>query len=197
MKIADLSAKQQTLHQSIQNISSTTDAINQMETNSDLPSTSPGSALDIVDELADRDCRKYNIVVYNFTEVNDRKADIESFKTLSNSVFKLDIGILKAVRLGPKISNKQRPLLLTLEDIDDKIYLLAHSHFLRKNEQYNEIYIAPDRTKLERVKHKKAVDELKQRRAKGESGLVIRNGIVTSRNNLKQGSVVQNTTQSS
>ena len=120
-----------------------------MEINSDLPSTSPGSALDIVDKMADRDRRKYNIAVYNFTEGNDRKSDIESFKTLSNSVFKLDISILKAVRLGPKISNKQRPLLLTLEDIDDKIYLLAHPHFLRKNEQYNKIYIAPDRTKLE------------------------------------------------
>ena len=66
MKIADLSAKQQTLHQRIQNISSTTDAINQMETDSDLASTSPGSALDIVVEMADRDHRKYNIVVYNF-----------------------------------------------------------------------------------------------------------------------------------
>ena len=71
LKIADLSAKQQTLHHSIQNISSTTDAINQMETSSDLPSTSPGSALDIVDEMADRDCRKHNIVVYNFTEGNN------------------------------------------------------------------------------------------------------------------------------
>ena len=109
----------------------------------------------------------------------------------------MDISILKAVRLGPKISNKQMPLLLTLEDIDGKIYLLAHSHFLRKNEQYNKIYIAPDRTKLERVKHKKAVDELKQRRVKGESGLIIQNGIVASHNNLKQGSVVQNTIQSS
>ena len=120
LKIADLSAKQQTLHQSIQNISSTTDAINQMETNSDLLSTSSRSALDIVDEMADRDRRKHNIVVYNFTEGNDQKADIESFKTLSNSVFKMDISILKAVRLGPKISNKQMPLLLMLEDIDGK-----------------------------------------------------------------------------
>jgi len=97
-----------------------------MDTNSHLPSTSSGSALDIVDELADR---KHHIVVYNFKEGNDRKAVIKSFKTLSNTVFKLDVSISKAVRVGPKISNKQRPLLLVLEDIDDKIYLLSHSHF--------------------------------------------------------------------
>jgi len=76
-------AKQQTLQQSIHSISSITDSINQMDTNSHLPSTPSGSALDIVDEMADRDRRKHNIVVYNFTEGNDRKADIESFKTLS------------------------------------------------------------------------------------------------------------------
>jgi len=76
LKIADLSAKQQILQQSIQNISSITDSINQKDTNSHLPSTSSGSALNIVDEMADRDRRKHNIVVYNFTEGNDRKADI-------------------------------------------------------------------------------------------------------------------------
>jgi len=43
------------------------------------------------------------------------------------------------------------------------------------------VYIVPDRTKLECNKHKKAVDELQQRRAKGESCLIICNGIVTVR----------------
>jgi len=43
------------------------------------------------------------------------------------------------------------------------------------------MYIVPDRTKLEHTKNKKAVDELRQRRAKGEPGLIICNGIVTVR----------------
>ena len=73
-----------------------------------------------MDEMADRDRRKHNIIVYNLTEYNDCKADIETFKALSDNTFKLDIGITKAIRLGPKIPNKQRPLLLMLEDIDDK-----------------------------------------------------------------------------
>ena len=126
--------------------------------------TAPGmtNSLDIVDEMADRDRRRCNLVVYNFGESDDRKKDIESFQGLCKDVFKLDVKITKAVRLGPKIPNKQRPLLLTLENIDDKNYLLSHSHFLRKSE----IYIAPDRTKLERAKHKKLVEELKERRSK-------------------------------
>ena len=117
----------------------------------------PGMAnsLDIVDEMADRDRRRCNLVVYNFTESDDRKKD----QGLCKDVFKLDVKITKAVRLGPKIPNKQRPLLLTVQNIDDKNYLLSYSHFLRKSE----IYIAPDRTKLERAKHKKLVEELKER----------------------------------
>ena len=144
-------------------------------------SASSNAALSIVDELTDRERREKNIVVYNLTECSDRKTDIETFKALSNNVFKLDVNIAKAIRLGPKIANKQRPLLLTFEDIYDKICLLSHSYFLRRYDQYNRIYFAPDRTQLERVKHKKVVEELKQRRAKGETGLIIRNGTVTNK----------------
>ena len=38
-----------------------------------------------------------------------------------------------------------------------------------------------DRTKFEREKHKKLVAELKERRTKGESGLIIRNGAIVAR----------------
>ena len=92
---------------------------------------------------------------------------------------------------------------MIFEDIDDKSYLISRSHFLRRYDQYNKVYIVPDRTKLERTKHKKAVDELRQRRAKGESGLIIRNGIVVARqarpsNNAGSSeSDVQNENQSS
>jgi len=39
---------------------------------------------------------------------------------------------------------------------------------LKRHEQYNSIYIVPDRTKLERIKHKRVVEELKRRKANGE-----------------------------
>ena len=52
---------------------------------------------------------------------NDRKTDIKTFRALSSDVFKLDVNITKPITLGPKITSKQRPLLLTLEDINDKI----------------------------------------------------------------------------
>ena len=70
---------------------------------------------------------------------------------------------------------------LTFEDVGDKIYLLSHSHFLKHHEQYNKVYLVPDRTKLERTKHKRVVEELKRRKANGETNLLIHNGVITER----------------
>ena len=186
-KIADLTIKQQTLHNSVQSISSkfVESAVN-MDTGAPAQSITQGAgpssnALDIIDEMADRDRRKNNIVAYNFPESTDRNVDIQSFKALSDTVFKLDLDVTKAIRLGPKIPNKHRPLLLTVEDVDDKTFMLSHSHFLKRHEQYNKVYLVPDRTRLERAKHKRVVDELKQRKANGETNLIIRNGIISQR----------------
>jgi len=155
-KIANLSAKQQLLQQSVQTISSQiVQSTSHMDTNT-TQNTTARNAFDIVDEMSDRERRKQNMVVYNFPECADRKADIGAFQTLCTAVFKLDINICKAICLDSKNANKQRPLLLTFEDMmDDKNYLLSHSHFLRRHDQYSKVYIVPDRTRLERTKHKK------------------------------------------
>ena len=44
--------------------------------------------------MANRDRRKNNIVLYNFAELADRNAGIEA---LSNTVFKLDLDLVKAI----------------------------------------------------------------------------------------------------
>ena len=72
-----------------------------MET--DLPLSTPvtsSSAFDVIDEMADRDRRKNNIVVYKFPESADRKTDIKSFKACCNTVFKSDVDLSKAICLS-------------------------------------------------------------------------------------------------
>ena len=136
-----------------------------------LPSVSPSiTALSIADELADRERRKNNIIVYNFTETSDHQTDKDSFVNFCSSVFNCNVKISKVLRLGKKIANKHRPLLLGFEHYDDKVLILSHAHLLRHNDQYSDVFIVPDRTKFEREKHKKLVAELKERRTKGESG---------------------------
>ena len=53
--------------------------------------------------------------------------------------------------------------------------MLSHSHFLKRHEHYNKV---SDRTRLERAKHKRVGNELKQRKANGETNLIIRNGVI-------------------
>ena len=147
-----------------------------------LPSVSPSiTALSIADELADRERRKNNIIVYNFTETSDHQTDKDSFVNFCSFVFNCNVKISKVLRLGKKIANKHRPLLLGFEHYDVKVSILSHAHLLRHNDQYSDVFIVPDRTKFEREKHKKLVAELKERRTKGESGLIIRNGAIVAR----------------
>ena len=146
------------------------------EPRSVLPSVSPSvTALSIADELADRERRKNNIIVYNFPEASDHQSDKDSFVNFSTSVFNCNVAF------GEKVVNKHRPLFLGLERYDETGLILSRTHLLRHNDQYSDVFIAPDRTKFEREKHKKLVTELKERRSRGESGLIIRNGAVVAR----------------
>ena len=89
-----------TLQQNIQNILLLLPILytTQTETNSSLPVSSSGGALDIADEMADRDRRKHNILAYYLTEGNDRKTHIILFEALSSDVFKLDVNIINWVQ---------------------------------------------------------------------------------------------------
>ena len=129
-----------------------------------LPSS---AAMSIADELADRERRKNNIIVYNFPEASDHQSDKDSFADFCNSVFKHNGNVNRMLRLGKKVPNKHRPLLLGFENYEHKGLLLSRAHLLRHSDQYNDVFIAPDRTKFEREKYRKLVVELKERRSIG------------------------------
>jgi len=191
-KVTSLSVQNQSLQQSVESIVSKFSSMCSMETSSDSDGavssnnfyssqSTPSAAQTIVDELADRDRRKHNITVYNFPEGADRQVDKESFQELLNAVFTLKITPSKVIRLGGKTPNKHRPLLLSIDDLDVKASIVSRSHLLRQHDRYKSVFIVPDRTKLEREKHKRVVEELKRRRTNGEKGLIIRNGHIVIR----------------
>ena len=139
------------------------------------------SALNIVNELADREQRKKNLIVYNFPESNDHAADKTAFLKLYSTIFHLDANITKIFHLGKKNDGKHRPLLIGLEHEENKSSILSSSYKLCNHDQYKHVYIVADKTKFERDKHKRLVDELKQRRADGETNMIIRNGSIITR----------------
>ena len=64
---------------------------------------------------------------------------------------------------------------------DYKTTVISHSNLLRRHDLFERIFIAPDQTKFEQEKHAKLLDELRERKAKGESNLIIRNGCIITR----------------
>ena len=120
------------------------------------------------------------MIIYNFPENSDHQADKAEFLKLSKLVFNLDLNITKIICLGKRNDEKRRPLIVGLDSDAAKIEILSQSGKLRWFDQYNEVYIVADKTKYEREKHKKLVNELKSRRSKGEKNLIIQNGNIVA-----------------
>jgi len=83
-------------------------------------------------------------VHYNFSESSDDK---KHFIDLCGTVFKLKVCITSHRRLGRQVENKHRPLLLSLENVNDKEFIASQSYFLRRHEEYKNVYISADMTK--------------------------------------------------
>ena len=104
--------------------------------------------VNILDELADRECRQKNLIIYNFPENSDHQADKAKFLELSKLVFNLDLNVTKIIRLGKRNDEKRRPLLVGLDSDAAKIEILSQSGKLRRFDQYNEVYIVADKMKF-------------------------------------------------
>ena len=147
--------------------------------------TSPNLAVNVIEEYADRDRRKCNLIVFNVPESTDTGwgIDTESFVTICKSALNYDVKPTKVLRLGKK-GAKPRPLLVALESEDIKRHILMNAHHLRFSEQYKGIFISTDMTKSEREQHKILRAELQQRKSRGETNLTIRNGQIIVRRPL-------------
>ena len=63
---------------------------------------------------------------------------------------------------------------------EDKSLLLSQSYLLQGSSQYSDKFVAPDRTKFAREKHKNLVEQLRERHLKAAKDSVICNGVITS-----------------
>ena len=144
-------------------------------------SSSISPTLTILDELADRDRRSKNLILYNLSETSDPQTDKLKVQELFSTVFSLkEVQLNRITCLGKCTDVRARPLLVSFADALIRSTILSQSGRLRNYEQCKNVYISPDRTKLEREKHHKLVTELKRRRSNGEQNLVIRNNAIVT-----------------
>ena len=135
-------------------------------------------AVNVADEISERDKRKCNLIVHNLPEepLDNHHSDADTFLELCRISFDLHINIIKSVRLGQKSNTKTRSLLIKVDNEESQKQILALAPKLRFSETWSRVYIQPDMSPKEREAHKKLYEELKKRKNQGESNLVIRRG---------------------
>ena len=80
-----------------------------------------------------------------------------------------------------KVFGLERLLLITTAMVDSKLNILKSACKLRSIDQYDNVYISPDRTSQERESFRKLRAELKQTKDDGEPNLIIRNGKIVAK----------------
>ena len=153
-----------------------------------------------MDERADIDRRKLNVIVYNMPQHevsgidNEKtawysekkiKADRDEFLRIAQKSLKIDISaadIKQIVRLGIRSDDRCRPLRITLADIGVKRNILSNAKKLNKTKD-RKIFICPDLTPAQREKDLCLRKELQQRKNDGENNLYIHKGEIKKRNN--------------
>ena len=193
VKINELSSQEINLKKQIEGSSS---AISAAKVAMEKPiAQSIDPALRAMEEIADRERRRNNVVIYNLKEGGNYEADKDSVSVLLNSILDCQLNVIKLFHLGPK-SHKDRPLLIGFECKESKTKVLAAAPKLKSSTQFPNVYISHDRTKSEQQHHKALVAELLQRRNRGEQNLVIRNGkIITRRPKPPSSSNMSSTTR--
>ena len=80
--------------------------------------------VNILDELADRERRRKNLIIYNFPENSDYQTNKAKFLELLKW-FNVDLNITKVIRLGKRNGEKPRTLLVGLDNDATKIEILS------------------------------------------------------------------------
>ena len=100
-------------------------------------------------------------------------------------------------RLGKKVENKSRPLLVSLDTPSMRGTLLSKSATLRKSEHWKNVFVSPDLTPKEREANRVLRAELKRRKSAGENNLIIRRGKIVSIRSPETGPSQTNSSTSS
>ena len=167
-------------------ITDTAKALNSISHSAQVPDKVPKNAVGAVEEFSERERRKCNVIVFNLKESTTADADKDSFIELCRTGLKLEVMVTKFFRLGKAAPDKIRPLLITTATVDSKLSILKSAYQLRSIDQYNNVYISPDRSRQERESFRKLRAELKQRKDGGEPNLIIRNGKIVAKHTVPQ-----------
>ena len=145
----------------------------------------------VFDSFVDRERRKMNVVVHNLPEQDGdtlaerMEKDQHLFKDLIKEGMNLIVKPTKAFRVGRKVEDRPRLLIVSLDSVETKMDVLKLASQLRHLTTWKRIYVTPDLSKKEREENKRLREELSMRRQEGEEDLMIRRGRIVKVNSEK------------
>ena len=110
--------------------------------------------------------REYNVIMFNVEEQDEEDPsenyDADTALDIMNSAG-LDAveGEYTTERIGALQNDKNRPLKVKFDFKSTAFDLLAKSKNLKHSEVYGTVFIVPDRSREERIEHRKLVEQLK------------------------------------
>ena len=141
-----------------------------MNSKNDKPACTPdvrSAVLSSLDETADRERRKQNVIVFGLPESANRSDDANSFTTVCSSELNVTIVVNNSYRLGRVGAGKPRPLVVQLGSVQERMSLLRRAKQLRNSADSvaKQMYIRPDLTRMQQAESKKLMDELRLKKA--------------------------------
>lgn len=110
--------------------------------------------------------REFNVVMFNVEEQDEEDLS-ENYDTVVASDIMNSAGLyavegdFTTERIGALDKDKNRPLKVKFDFKSTAFDLLAKAKNLKDNEDYGHVFIAPDRSREERLEHRKLVEQLK------------------------------------
>ncbi|KAL4104941.1 hypothetical protein QTP88_020217 [Uroleucon formosanum] len=134
------------------------------------------SEFNITNELADRQPRAQNIILYNLSEdsnnTQNSTSDGDRLKLIFNEM-KIDFNPINFNRLG-KLSNRTRPLKITFMDTKNIFKILRGQSKLRHFPDFKDLPFSSDKTLKQREHMQTLRKELQSRRENGEIDIIIK-----------------------
>ena len=127
---------------------------------SSTPTISKQELRNVVQNVVEEEDRSKSLMIFGLPETSneDINGTVNKLLTALGEKPRID-----ACRLGKKKSDsKPRPIKVTATSTTVVAHILSKAKLLRKLETYDKVYLSPDRTPEQRLKHKQLVIELKQ-----------------------------------
>ena len=134
----------------------------------------------ILKEMSEVEEKRPNILVFGLPEPlsGGRNSPRDQDAARADQILEKILGRKSAFeikfRIGPKVEDKVRPIVVKLRNFQDKDEILARSSTLKDHEEWKNVYIKQDLTKSQRDLGKKHEEELRKEAERKNS--LLKNG---------------------